>query len=202
MRPLLPFQPKMGMLASKFPFSDNEDVVPAHLAVPGRWEVTDGRRELPYGPGSYRKTLTSPSLPPSATLIWDLLTSSLSNCTANGLRHSRCSWISGKGQAPLEAHSITGLSWKCGGKWESDDGSGHVGGMLWAVYHSQCPQHIHVTPPLITVMNSREYVGTARDPQAAICLISAIYKLLESPLPSSDHGIHHRLFHLLDYDLN
>lgn len=58
LHPLSTFQPKVEKLASKFSFADNEDVVLAHLEVPGRWEVTDGRRELPYG--HPRLTFTAP----------------------------------------------------------------------------------------------------------------------------------------------
>ncbi len=118
LRPLPSFQPKIEKLASKFSFADNEDVVPAHLEG-GRWQTGDASFHMAI--------LPSPSPLPSATLIRDLFASSLSNRSAN-YYSTCCSRISGKGQALLEAYSITGLSWKCGGKWESDDGSGCVGG--------------------------------------------------------------------------
>lgn len=83
------------------------------LAVKGgRWQT---------GNVSIHMATGTPSPLPSVLLIRDLLTSSLSN-------HRQGTETAPRSVCPDEARSITGLSWKCGGKWESDDGSGNVGG--------------------------------------------------------------------------
>lgn len=146
----------------------------------GRWQAGNARpRAAAWTPSP---PISSPDSRPPLPLI---------TVTAQKPLPDQCA------QPQREARSIAGLSWKRGGKWESDDGSGNVGVIRWAVRRRQCPRYVHVAPPLITVMNSREHAGTGRDPQAAICLISTIYKWLQ---PSSDQRIHHGPFHLPDCD--